>query len=78
MLKNEPDGAAQRVQPVFELPPGLRIATVTGWLAELDRGLTDARYVNLPLATELRQQIRDLTTTARDSHRVQREKEVLG
>src|SRR5215813_5656062 len=26
MLKDEPDGAAENVRPVFDLPPGLRIA----------------------------------------------------
>jgi len=58
VVKNEPDGAAEHVQQVFDLPLGLRIATVTGCLAELDRRLTDARYASLPLATDLRHQIR--------------------
>ena len=37
------------------LPPGLRIATVTGWLADLDRHLAASRYAQVPVASELRQ-----------------------
>ena len=71
VIKSEPDGASEHVQPVFDLPSGLRIATVTGWLAELDRRLAEPRYAGLPLAIELRQQIRGFTTAAPDSHRAQ-------
>ena len=65
MLNDEPDGAAERVRPVLALPPELRIATVTGWLADLDHHLGAGRYRHTPIATDLRQQIRDFTTTAR-------------
>jgi hypothetical protein len=64
LLKDEPDGAAEWARPVLGLPPGLRIATVTGWLADLDRRLADARYARVPMVAELRQQIREFTTTA--------------
>ncbi len=64
LLKGDPDGAADLVRPMLNLPPGLRIATVTGWLAELDRHLADNRYARVPVAAELRQQIRDFTTPA--------------
>ena len=69
LLKDEPDGAAEQVRPMLELPPGLRIATVTGWLADLDRHLADSKYTHVPVAVELRQQIREFTRTALDIHR---------
>ena len=64
MLKDEPDGAVDQVRPVLALPPELRIATVTGWLADLDHQLQAGRYLHTPIAVDLRQQIRDFTTTA--------------
>jgi hypothetical protein len=64
LLKDEPDGAAEQVRPMLGLAPGLRIATVTGWLADLDRHLADARYAHAPVAAELRQEIREFMTTA--------------
>ena len=64
VLRDEPDGAAEQVAPVFDLPPELRIATVTGWLSDLDRRLTGARFVNLPVVAGLREQISDFTRTA--------------
>jgi hypothetical protein len=67
LLKEEPDGAAEQVRPVLDLPSGLRIATVTGWLADLDHHLADGRYARVPVATELRQQIREFTRTAQET-----------
>jgi hypothetical protein len=67
LLKDEPDGAAEQVRPVLDLPSGLRIATVTGWLADLDHHLAAGRYAHAPVATELRQQIREFTRTARET-----------
>jgi hypothetical protein len=68
LLKDEPDGAAEQVRPMLDLPPGLRIASVTGWLADLDRHLADSRYTHVPVAAELRQQIREFTRPAEDVH----------
>lgn len=64
LLKDEPDGAVEQVKPMLDLPSGLRIATVTGWLADLDERLADSRYEHVTVATELRHQIREFTTTA--------------
>jgi hypothetical protein len=75
MLKDEPDGAAESVRPVFDLPSGLRIATVTGWLADLDRRLADDRYEHVRVASALRQQIREFTTAALNAQRPRRGKE---
>lgn len=64
LLKDEPDGAAEWARPVLDLPSGLRIATVTGWLADLDRHLAEARYARVPIVADLRQQISEFTITA--------------
>jgi hypothetical protein len=67
LLKDEPDGAVEQVRPVLDLPPGLRIATVTGWLADLNRHLAVGRYAQVPVAAELQQQIRAFITTSLES-----------
>jgi hypothetical protein len=69
MLRDEPDGAAEHVRPVFAMPTGLRIATVTGWLADLDRKLTGTRYASVLAVAGLRQQISEFTTTAAGAQR---------
>jgi hypothetical protein len=69
LLKDEPDGAAEQVRPMMDLPPGLRISTVTGWLADLDRHLADARYAHVQVAGELRQEIREFMTTALETQK---------
>jgi hypothetical protein len=64
LLKDEPDGAAELVRPMLDLPPGLRVATVTGFLSKLEKRLADSRYEHVTVAAELRDQIREFTTTA--------------
>ncbi len=78
LLKDEPDGAAEQVRPMLGLTPGLRVATVTGWLADLDRRLADRRYSGIPVAAELRQQIREFNTTALEAQRDRRGEEDAG
>jgi hypothetical protein len=69
LLKDEPDGAAEMVRPMLDLPAGLRIATVTGWLADLDRRLADSRFAGIRASDELRQQIREFTNEALEVQR---------
>jgi hypothetical protein len=75
LLKDEPDGAAEQVRPMLDLPPGLRVATVTGWLGDLDRRLAADRYVHVPIAAELRQEIREFTAMALETQKAQRGQE---
>ena len=75
LLKDEPDGTAEQVRPMLDLPPGLRVATVTGWLGDLDRRLAADRYVHVPIAAELRQEIREFTATALETQKAQRGQE---
>lgn len=62
LLQNELDGAAEAVTPMLALPPEFRIATVTGWLADLDRRLSAKHFASSPIAADLRQQIRDFSS----------------
>lgn len=69
LLKDEPDGAAEQVRPMLDLPPAMRISTVTGWLADLDQHLAGARYAHAPVAAELRQEIHEFMTTALETQK---------
>jgi hypothetical protein len=68
LLKDSLDGAIEQVTPMLAMPPEFRIATVTGWLADLDRYLFGRRYGSSPAASCLRQQIRDFTANALPPH----------
>ena len=46
------------------MPPDFRIATVTGWLADLDAQLARGPRAGSPAAAALRRQIRDFTAAA--------------
>jgi hypothetical protein len=46
----------------------MRIATVTGWLHDLDTELRTGQPASSPLAIGLRHQIRDFTAAALPSH----------
>lgn len=68
LLKDSLDGAVEQVTPMLTMPPEFRIATVTGWLADLDRRLSSRRYASDQAANCLRQQIRDFTANALPRH----------
>jgi hypothetical protein len=62
------DGTAEDVEPVLAMAPEMRIATVTGWLDDLDGELRIGRHASSPLAISLRHQIRAFTAAALPSH----------
>lgn len=64
LLQDSLDGAVEQVTPMLAMPPEFRIATVTGWLADLDRRLASGRYASNPAASDLRQQICGFTAHA--------------
>jgi hypothetical protein len=68
LLKDSLDGTIEQVTPMLAMPPEFRIATVTGWLADLDRHLFGRRYASSPAASCLRQQIRGFTANALPPH----------
>jgi hypothetical protein len=57
LMKDEPDGTAERLGPVLALPPGRRLATLTGRLSTLTPALTEGRYRSDPGARTLAGQI---------------------
>jgi hypothetical protein len=68
LLNDSLDGAVEQVTPMLAMPPEFRIATVTGWLADLDRRLSICRYASSPAASCLRQQIRGFTACVLPPH----------
>ena len=68
LLKDSLDGSVEQVTPMLAMPPEFRIATVTGWLADLDHRLSTCRYSTSRSASGLRQQIRDFTASALPRH----------
>ena len=62
LMMDSLDGAAAQIAPMLELPPELRINTVTGYLANLEQMLSHARFADSHLAAELRQQIREFSS----------------
>jgi len=68
LLNDALDGAVEQVTPMLAMPPEFRIATVTGWLADLDHRLSACRYASSPAASCLRHQIRGFTASALPPH----------
>ena len=64
LLRRDLDGAAEELAPVLDMPPDFRIATVTGWLADLDAQLARGPHAGSPATAALRRQIRDFTAAA--------------
>jgi hypothetical protein len=57
LIKGDPDGAADRLEPVLALPAGRRLATLTGRLSTLTPVLTSGQYRAYPGASALAGQI---------------------
>ncbi|MEO3829917.1 helix-turn-helix transcriptional regulator [Actinomadura sp. B10D3] len=64
LLKGDLEGTAEQLAELLTLDPGMRLTTVTRYLADLDRRLSHPRYRDIPLAVQLRQQIRDFNAAA--------------
>lgn len=64
LLRGQLDAAQAEVAPVLAMPADLRIATVTGWLADLDTQLAGSKHHDSALATGMRRQIRAFTAGA--------------
>ena len=64
LMKGSLDGTVEQVTPVLTLPPELRLATVTGYMENLDRRLNQPRFQRSKIAIELRQQIREFNYAA--------------
>lgn len=62
LMKDALDGAIEEIRPVLDLPPELRIDTVTGYLRKLDRLLDQSRFASNKDVVELRQRIREFNS----------------
>lgn len=64
LMQGALDGAIEEVTPMPTLAPGLRVATVTNYIENLDRRLNNPRFRDSKRAIELRQQIREFNSAA--------------
>lgn len=64
LIKGSLDGTIKEVTPVLTLPPELRVATVTGYLEDLNRRLEKPPFRYNKDAIALQQQIRDFNAAA--------------
>jgi hypothetical protein len=64
LLKDSLDGAAAQLCPVLELPPELRIQTVTGYLGEIAAMLAGPRFAGSSLGAGLLDQISEFNSSA--------------
>jgi hypothetical protein len=64
LLKDSVDGAASQLVPVLELPPDLRIRTITGYLDEVSGMLGAQRFADSPVAAGLNEQISEFCSSA--------------
>jgi hypothetical protein len=72
VMKGDLDAAAGQVSRVITLDPSFRIATITGYLADMDSLLRQRRYAGEAKAQDLRQQIRAFTTAAAPAKKEER------
>jgi hypothetical protein len=63
-MKGDLDSAAGQINTVVTLAPAFRIATITGYLADLDMLLGQRRFAGNENARELREQIAVFTVAA--------------
>lgn len=64
LFRDSLDGAAEQVTPILAVAPDMRITTVTGWLADLDRELSRSRFAASRITASLRQEIREFMAGA--------------
>jgi hypothetical protein len=64
VMKGDLDAASGQFEAVLTLAPTFRIATITGYLADMDSLLRQRRFAGAEKARDLRQQIATFTTAA--------------
>lgn len=68
LQRGQVDGTAEEIGPVLAIAPDMRIATVTGWLHDLDNELRTGPHASSPVTVSVRRQIRDFTAAALPAH----------
>jgi hypothetical protein len=64
IMKSDLDGLAKELTPVLSLAPEYRMATITGYTAQIDQRLRQRRYQSNTIAMNIREQIHDFDATA--------------
>jgi hypothetical protein len=63
-MKGDLDASLAQVATVLDIPPELRLSTVTGYMVNLDRRLRHRRFQQSKVASELRKTIQEFNSTA--------------
>jgi len=64
IMRDDLDGALRDFALVQELPPEFRMATITGYTAQMDKRLQQRRFQRNAIAMRIREQIRDFDSAA--------------
>jgi hypothetical protein len=64
VMKGDLDAACGQLEAVLTLAPAFRIATITGYLEDMDSLLRQRRFAGADNARDMRQQIAAFTTAA--------------
>jgi hypothetical protein len=64
LMKGDLPAAGERLTQVTQLPPDLRISTITGYLEDMDALLRGHRFAGIQQATDMREQITAFITPA--------------
>jgi hypothetical protein len=64
VMKGDLDGALKELKPTLTLGPEFRMATITGYTAQMDQRLRQRRFRDNSIAIEIRQRIQEFNTAA--------------
>ena len=64
IMKNDLDGVTHELTPVLSLAPEYRMATITGYTAQIDQRLRQRRFQGNAIAMSIREQIHEFNATA--------------
>jgi hypothetical protein len=63
-MKNDLDGALAEISPALTLAPEFRMATIPGYMSQIDRRSQQRRFLRSDTATEISARVRDFNVTA--------------
>jgi hypothetical protein len=64
IMKGDLDGVVEELTPVLTLAPEFRMATITGYTAQMDQRLRQRRFHGSAAAMEIKQRIQEFNSTA--------------
>jgi hypothetical protein len=63
-MKNDLDGAIKEIAPVLALAPEFRMATITGYTAQIEKRLQQRRFGGSATAVAIRNQVKEFDASA--------------